>query len=490
MKLRALRKLLDKGGQIYISDDGNHYRRSTQHEWSDINYFGFTPENSRLIEYEDRKECSKHIDRLISKHGADALISEIFNKGDSNEDLTKGGREGPSSEASEEGPSSTDSSTDTADHSDGMDCQGSGLSEVAPGSNAGSGQSGGGDYETGVEPKDGKHLSQVTFEETSNSECNGDSPGVGSQVDANGKDACGPMQSQSGGLKTNNLRGAGHDSGLNDGGMHPHPLSPPDGFEELVRESDMRDDADTEQVLEDAAYKKKAHRRDNPGGFVDMAMAALNSKKERKQAQSIARAVDRYFDALEVGVGVESTPRIDAKRLVKEITGKSYRMSRTGKEEMGTGLKLVMVDISPSCSAVRDKAMAAAIALANNDPNIVLFAHFNGWVTRRGAYILGNRQSEIPVTDPDKRESSSKAFIEKLKTVSGVIAFGDDDAEWLFEQISEVTNFVWLSCMDARSTRYFSERHSSAVVVPNVLCARTAVHGLRLAVKRLNGILC
>ena len=118
MKLRALRKLLDKGGQIYI--------RSAQDEWSDINYFGCTPENSRLIEYEDRKECSKHIDRLISKHGADALISEIFNKGDSNEDLTKGGREGPSSEASEEGPSSTDSSTDTADHSDGMDCRGLG----------------------------------------------------------------------------------------------------------------------------------------------------------------------------------------------------------------------------------------------------------------------------------------------------------------------------------------------------------------------------
>jgi hypothetical protein len=242
-----------------------------------------------------------------------------------------------------------------------------------------------------------------------------------------------------------------------------------------------------------AISSESRFRSGNPGGYIDEKNARLKKKTIKSQARKIARHFDGFFRDNEIGIGVEQTPRISGKKLVKELVGRGVRLGRTKKEEKGTGLKLVLVDISPSCASIRDACFAAALALADTDPNIVVIAHFNGYTADSGGHIVGRRQKEVPhIHDPHDLETF-KAFLASGK-VSGAVCFGDHDAQEVYSALSHYCPTLWLSpntesdCKsrlaecDKAHRRAYSE--ARMYIVGNVYDARSAVDGLRKLKKK------
>tara|TARA_R110002020_G_scaffold261656_2_gene476009 strand:- start:153 stop:1070 length:918 start_codon:yes stop_codon:yes gene_type:complete len=242
-------------------------------------------------------------------------------------------------------------------------------------------------------------------------------------------------------------------------------------------------------------------RDSNPGGQVNAANAKLHSKQLRAQAASIRSHLGGFFQATEVGTGSISTPRINPTKLIKELVGKSMRLNRAAKEEFGTGLKLVLVDISPSCAAIRDACYAAAVALADSDPSVVVIAHFNGYMYNDygddESITLGTRQKEVPIIEYETLKEDLERFKSFLGegSVSGVIAFGDNDAAELYSIISEFIPLVWMTPLDKAQSICALEVYCTDIkrlekaglfIVPEIKNATDAVNGLRAATKAIS----
>ena len=228
-------------------------------------------------------------------------------------------------------------------------------------------------------------------------------------------------------------------------------------------------------------------RNGNPGGFIDINKATLGKKRVRAEARKIAAHFTGFFIENEVGVGAEETPRINSAKLAKELFGKSMRMGSARKEEKGAGLKLILVDISPSCEAIRDACFAAALAIADQDPDVVVMAHFNGHTDYSGSSIVGIRQEEIPHIN-GSIIGLFEDFLKKGK-VSGAICFVDNDAEEVYSLLSHYCPTVWLSpdtevhCIqsmkhqDKYNDRVFEK--ARIYIIGGVVDAKTAVEGLK-----------
>jgi hypothetical protein len=227
----------------------------------------------------------------------------------------------------------------------------------------------------------------------------------------------------------------------------------------------------------------------------------LHSKQLRAQAASIRNHIDGFFQATEVGTGSISTPRINPTKLINELVGKSMRLNRAAKEEFGTGLKLVLVDISPSCAAIRDACYAAAVALADSDPDVVVIAHFNGFMYNDSgddeSITLGTRQKEVPTIEYETMFEDLERFKSFLGEgrVSGAIAFGDNDAAELYSIISEFIPLVWMTPLDKAQSICALEVYCTDIkrlekaglfIVPEIKNATDAVNGLRAATKAIS----
>ena len=259
----------------------------------------------------------------------------------------------------------------------------------------------------------------------------------------------------------------------------------------LINSAELSDGLDDQFLNTDpgSGFSRESKFRDgNPGGYIDKNKATLEKRQVKAEARKIAEHFTGFFIANEVGIGAEETPRIHSGKLAKELFGKSMRLSSARKEEKGAGLKLVLVDISPSCEAIRDACFAAALAIADQDPDVVVMAHFNGWTADMAdAVIVGQRQDEVPHIYGD-RLKDFEDFLKKGK-VSGAIAFGDDDAEEVYSLLSHYCPLLWLSpddeehCqyrlkqMDRRNERVFDK--ARAYIIGGVHDAKTAVAGLR-----------
>lgn len=234
--------------------------------------------------------------------------------------------------------------------------------------------------------------------------------------------------------------------------------------------------------------RESKFRSGSPGGYVDEHKAELEKKFVKRQARKIARHFDGFFRDNEVGIGVEQTPRISGKKLVKELIGKAIRLSRTKKEEKGTGLKLVLVDISPSCGEIRDACFAAGLAIAEQDPNVVVVAHFNGYMSTRSSHIIGYRQKEVPRIKYEGDLDKFEAFLASGK-VSGAVCFGDDDATTVYALLSRYCPTLWMSPDDedycTGVIKELNKKHKRAYaearmyIIGGVHDARSAVSGLK-----------
>ena len=258
-----------------------------------------------------------------------------------------------------------------------------------------------------------------------------------------------------------------------------------------------------EWTTDDAEVSTTDKWRDsNPGGAVNELEAKLKSKQLRKHAASVRKHMEEFFVSLDVGSGLNYSPRMSGKKLIKELVSSSYRMARCQRNEMQTGLKLILVDISPSCSAIRDACYAAALAIADADKDVVVVCHFNGYTAESctstgpggiemGCLIAGKRQSEIPHLSPEVSDELEKWAA--TANISGVIAFGDGDAASLYALIAKYLPIVWLfpsaehyarDMLESYQPKETLDRNAKLWIVSEVTDARTCVEGLRRISKK------
>jgi hypothetical protein len=261
-------------------------------------------------------------------------------------------------------------------------------------------------------------------------------------------------------------------------------------LKDLIGSKTLSSGLDESWLREDTVSlsRESSFRSGSPGGYVDENKAKLEKKSVKGQARKIARHFVGFFRDNEVGIGAEQTPRISGAKIVKELLGKSARLSRAKKEEKGAGLKLILVDISPSCGAIRDACFAAALAIAEQDPDVVVLAHFNGYTATDSGHIIGHRQKEIPhiycTSDLEKFE----AFLAKGK-VAGAVCFGDEDASEVYALLANYCPMLWMSPDSEGHCRYAIEvannnasrvyKEARMYIIGGVTNAQTAVEGLK-----------
>jgi hypothetical protein len=351
----------------------------------------------------------------------------------------------------------------------------------------------------------------------------GKTAGVGTRSDANEKDASRPISAAATGLKTQPYKEANEGSAgltrpLTDWGMYPHPIYstsfsaftvqpkyklPPATWGKAPSLGSYTPVAGAwKSELEVGDFSDADSFGDgNPGGHVEAAFAKLKSKGLRAQAKSIQGRMEMIFRMNEVGIGQDETPRLSPIKLIKELVGRSVRMAKTRKEERGAGLKMILVDISPSCAATRDACYAAALAIADADPNVVVFAHFNGYATAGDAdsLVVGTRYKEVPIITEDEEhggpsQSAMSSFEEFLASgkLAGAIAFGDSDAASLYGLIAKYAPMVWMTPFEedravnairrAAGNDYCFDK-ASLYVIPDVVDCRSAVKGMEAVLK-------
>jgi hypothetical protein len=145
--------------------------------------------------------------------------------------------------------------------------------------------------------------------------------------------------------------------------------------------------------------------------------APVKDKFTIKLVNELQKLVDKEF-----GQG-EMSPRIDGKKLIKELVSRRVKLSNAYKEELEVKRVLLMVDVSGSCSASAGGNLEACRAIYETNPDkVALVLHANG------------TPSEVLGYDPYEHAYSwDEDFIKSINYYTKeswalVINFGDDDA--------------------------------------------------------------
>lgn len=556
ISLREIQKAFAKArarGRVAI---GEHYvaiQKFTGRGHNAKSEWIYYPElrNKQGTRYKDETGFRKHLDRMISRHGPDArfkwddsghtsdgresghLTDQPTEEGSDDEQKpqSKGVREGLSFANRPEPGSATNgkgaSKCNAGPPGSVPRTFGAFQNPPVAGSNPGGslpavkGRGGlprtGGTYNP---PGKGSRepASQGGTPKTGTNSTTGKTAGVGTRSDAIGRDASRPVSAAAHGLKTqpykeSNEGSAGLTRPLTDWGMYPHPIYsasfsaftvqpkyklPPVSWGKSASLGSYVPPTGTwKQELDTAGFSDTDSFGDsNPGGHVEAAFAKLQSKRMRAQARSIQSRMEMIFRMNEVGIGQDETPRLNPLKLIKELIGRSVRMSKTRKEERGAGLKLILVDISPSCAAIRDACYAAALSIADADPNVVVFAHFNGYATAGddNELMVGKRYKEIPIIRDCYVREDTERFEEFLASgkLAGAIAFGDSDAASLYGLIAKYAPMVWMTPFDKENAIYAVQSaagndycfdKASLYVIPDVEDGLSAVRGMEAVLK-------
>ena len=500
--------------------------------------------NPDSVKYHEEQGYIRVLDRMISKYGLDAEFEwdpsyDTENGNKTTKPITEGDNDDQQNKGVGSGPCGSDSYDNHEDTNRkpteprelGGSCSSSGRfgateSMAVPGGNSGSFVTGPGGVglpsPNRVEANRGSSSSLKGLVEEDNLKTTkigstGKKAGLDTRSDGKEGDALRPVPSpnlsslkQTSNLEANKVNGLGQP--FAEWGIHPHPTystsftsfkgtgsyalpslngsnftysgSSSYGKENAKIEVDQGEFAALENLDE------SGFGNGNPGGFLDTAEAKLRGKRERGQARAIREEIEMFFRLTDVGIGQGETPRLNSTKLARELVSKSIRMARTKKEERGVGLKLILVDVSPSCSSIRDACAAAAYAIADNDPDVVVLLHFNGYVWDDDTVMVGHRYKEVPVITENEFDNGLEEFEAFLSTgkLSGCIAFGDGDAAKLYGLIAKYAPTVWLTpydesdCKQAVSSWSCSEYcydKAQLYVVPHVKDAMSAIRGLR-----------
>jgi hypothetical protein len=181
-----------------------------------------------------------------------------------------------------------------------------------------------------------------------------------------------------------------------------------------------------------------------------MAGFAAGSRRhpvDPRDVAEIERHLRRLLIRLDAGPVGDPSPRIHAGRLIREIASRRLSLSRCRREEQEPALRLVLADVSGSCSAACRETVAAAQALVESDPvTYAAVAHSNGYPVE----VLGLAAAPPTIyTAEDDPRWWERALAGRR--LAGVIAFGDSDALWLYGRLAARAPIVWLDSHSARA---------------------------------------
>lgn len=221
------------------------------------------------------------------------------------------------------------------------------------------------------------------------------------------------------------------------------------------------DSADDEATTSVGTPRSSRRSKAQHGGvFAEIGRGTRRHPVDPKDVAEIRRHLRRLLDRIEVEPGGDPSPRISGKRLAREVVARRVSLSRSRREEVKPAVRLILCDVSGSCSAVCRETVAAAQALvADQDARCVVVLHSNGYP----AAWIGDVGDMPDVRDAgDWRGTDEvRAWWDRLvagRTVSGVVWLGDSDGLWVLEHIAAAAPVVWLDSHCSRSGLHSAPR--------------------------------
>lgn len=218
---------------------------------------------------------------------------------------------------------------------------------------------------------------------------------------------------------------------------------------------------------------------------------------EPKLSGEIERRLNAILTVMDL-CGEEASRRLDGEKLVKEMQVKRGNLARIRRNELQSGTKLLMVDVSGSCQSVAQYALAAAASILRRDPRCVLIVHSNGIPET----VYGALEGVLPSPSRcnngyDVQEWWAEVLraLNAVAALSGAVNWGDWDAGFIMQQLCESdVPVVWFdhynnggvapACPDLRDgASHWSKQ--PLVWYQGIRDAETTAIALRLAEKRV-----
>lgn len=169
----------------------------------------------------------------------------------------------------------------------------------------------------------------------------------------------------------------------------PSPLAPPPGSEDA---SSLATSPGGDPGAADAAVLPIGHG----GNCLQQSDMERHYTEQHPAAKCVVRAIRRLVDDL--GAYGDVTPKWDGRKLITEISARSYRIARARQERAEPPVVLILIDASGSCSSVAAPLLGAAIEAARMDERVCVLVHSNGYLddctAPVGAALKGFRYNE------------------------------------------------------------------------------------------------
>lgn len=158
-----------------------------------------------------------------------------------------------------------------------------------------------------------------------------------------------------------------------------------------------------------------------------------------RQSIEIRQLLQRLID-VEMATYGDPVPRLDGRKLIRELISKSMRLPRCKREQHEPKLAVLAVDVSGSCSSYCQTLGEAMLAVAERDPRVLVVLHSNGHPLSWFGPVAGL---------PQFREGTGASLVWwqrllQVVQVGLVVALGDNDADEQLRLISEEAKLVFL----------------------------------------------
>jgi hypothetical protein len=232
-----------------------------------------------------------------------------------------------------------------------------------------------------------------------------------------------------------------------DGGDNPHPEGEDAAWpstQEAVPDPAIMTPAQA-GVGGEAASPATALSPHRAWGGQNATLRSAERRADPRGARELTRRLVRLLKAVEVSSLGDTSPRIDAERLVRELTSRRVRLAQARRAELQPRLIILAADVSVSCSAVCTETLATAVSVRQvlGRDRVAILVHSNGCpVEWEGPEAI---QPPLRV-DRDQDEDKVLDWARSIAPrIGAVVAWGDSDAAWVYRQWVEAgAKLFWL----------------------------------------------
>ena len=223
--------------------------------------------------------------------------------------------------------------------------------------------------------------------------------------------------------------------------------------DDLESESQEKEQAGEKVEMKATRRNSSSLRRGRISNVVvaDIENATKESKKLTGKGRLASTLVLKMVRKYCVG-NTETAPRFDGKKVVKEIVSKRYSLPKMrGENNQAKKPCLIMVDVSPSCSAFSHECLLTALACHFAMPKMVtIIWHSNGRYAAHLGELENLAAAEFDWAFPYWEQSWGLVF-----------NFGDDDA---YEQLRAVvkagSELIWLDSFNKKKGIEFAYKET------------------------------